>query len=70
MNISRPSFVFLLLLALFSFTSNAQQGTADSSMDKMDMTSHHSQPQDQMKGAQGGMTDMMEEMHPKTSSRK
>jgi hypothetical protein len=66
MKISRLLLFVLFFLALFSVASNAQQGTANSSMDKMNMPSHQSQPHDQMKGAHGGMADMMEEMHPKT----
>jgi len=55
-----------LSLALFSLTSNGQQGSSNQSMGEMDMPPHQPSSHDQMSGIHRGMADMMEKMHPKT----
>jgi len=59
-----PGFIFFLsfLLELSNLTSSAQQGKPDHSMDGMNMPSTQMSSQEHM----GGMSEMMDQMHPKT----
>src|SRR6185437_13987891 len=48
---------------LLVFTSEAQQGSTNQ---PMEMPSHQTAPHAQMSGMHSGMSEMMEQMHPKT----